>query len=270
MDQHVGMKAYARLEYVSLRLVRRFILSEKFINRVAAWLPYYRRSVNETFPSSIIAAYESAFRASGIALPALTVVEAGAGRTNVVAYGLAAAGANLVYALEPFVQFDATLDDKLLQRCYPNSLGLRDKVARITSFNELPDASIDLVVSNSVLEHVVDIDRFFADCHRALRPGARMVHLVDYRDHFFKYPYAFLTFDDSTWSRWLDPGDLPRWRLDDHVSAMERACFEVDVVSRNSKPEEFEQVRHMLAPRFASAGPQVAVTEALLVGRCRK
>lgn len=264
------MNAYARLEYVSLRLVRRFLLSEKLTNRIAAWLPYYRSSVNETSPESIVAAYQSALQASGVALENLCVVEAGAGRTNVVAYGLAAAGAKHVCAMEPFVRFDTALDGNLLRRCYPNSQGLREKVARATSFDELPEESIDLVVSNSVLEHVGDVDRFFADCHRVLRPGGVMVHLVDYRDHFFKYPYAFLTFDDSTWSRWLNPGDLPRWRMHDHVSAMGRACFDVDVVEQDSMPEEFARIKHMLAPRFASAGPDVAVTQALLVGRCRK
>lgn len=264
------MNAYARLEYVALRLIRRFLLSEKFIHRIAACLPYYRSSVNETSPESIVAAYQSALRASDISLEDLCVVEAGAGRTNVVAYGLATAGAKQVCAIEPFVRFDAALDDSLLQRCYPNSQSLRDKVSRVNSFDELPDESIDLVVSNSVLEHVGDLNRFFTDCHRVLRSGGRTVHLVDYRDHFFKYPYAFLTFDDSTWSRWLDPGDLPRWRMYDHVCAMEQADFDVEVVEQSSMPEEFARIKQLLAPRFASAGPDVAVTHALLVGRCRK
>ena len=35
----------------------------------------------------------------------------------------------------------------------------------------LQDASIDLAVSDYVLEHVDDPDAFFAECHRVLRPG---------------------------------------------------------------------------------------------------
>jgi SAM-dependent methyltransferase len=35
----------------------------------------------------------------------------------------------------------------------------------------LPDASVDLAVSDYVLEHVEDPDLFFSECHRVIRPG---------------------------------------------------------------------------------------------------
>ena len=38
----------------------------------------------------------------------------------------------------------------------------------------LSDASVDLVVSDSVLEHVQDPDLFFAECRRVLRPGGTL------------------------------------------------------------------------------------------------
>lgn len=45
----------------------------------------------------------------------------------------------------------------------------------------LPDQSFDLIFSISVVEHVTmpNLDAFFADLARILRPGGRMVHLID-------------------------------------------------------------------------------------------
>jgi ubiquinone/menaquinone biosynthesis C-methylase UbiE len=40
----------------------------------------------------------------------------------------------------------------------------------------LRDASVDLVVSRSVIEHLSDNDVFFANCARVLRPGGALVH----------------------------------------------------------------------------------------------
>ncbi|MEY2452109.1 MAG: hypothetical protein QOD92_1683 [Acidimicrobiaceae bacterium] len=39
----------------------------------------------------------------------------------------------------------------------------------------LPDASFDLMLSNQVLEHVVDPGRALDECHRLLRPGGSLV-----------------------------------------------------------------------------------------------
>src|SRR5262249_2556416 len=45
----------------------------------------------------------------------------------------------------------------------------------------LQDSAFDLVFSISVVEHVLqsDLDAFFADIARILRPGGRMLHLID-------------------------------------------------------------------------------------------
>lgn len=43
------------------------------------------------------------------------------------------------------------------------------------------DQQYDFVISNQVLEHVRDKDRFFAEVYRALKPGGRSVHLAPLR-----------------------------------------------------------------------------------------
>lgn len=46
---------------------------------------------------------------------------------------------------------------------------------------DLPDAYFNYVISVSVVEHVptTDLERFFADSARVLRPGGRLIHAID-------------------------------------------------------------------------------------------
>jgi len=41
-------------------------------------------------------------------------------------------------------------------------------------------AAFDLIFSNSVLEHVEDVNTFFGRCLRSLKPGSRMIHCIDW------------------------------------------------------------------------------------------
>lgn len=159
-----------------------------------------------------------------------TILEVGTGTTNGSCYELAALGADRAISLEPFVALNADADAKQMARSGMRPEELSSRVERLTSIAELPDASVDCILSNSVLEHVTDLDTLFAQLTRVLRPGGFMLHIVDYRDHFFRYPYYFLMWSRKAWNQWLNPGDLPRWRITDHVEAMKRCGLTVDVL----------------------------------------
>jgi SAM-dependent methyltransferase len=259
------MNALERAEYVTLRLVRRFVFSERMANRAARWLPYYASNQNEQKPEQIVSNYVDRLHAIGLHLQSRDILEVGAGRVNLVGYGLVAAGAASATLLEPYVAFDAKRDSLLL-KSHPDYAHIdRARVSRVPTFDEIKSGSVQVLLSNSVLEHVRDLTSFFRECKRVLAPDGIMLHLVDYRDHFFKYPYGFLIFSSKTWSRWLDPGDLPRWRLPDHVRAMRSAGFEVAELERASQPDAFEEVRDQLAPQFQSQNEDVEVTFAALM-----
>ena len=261
------MNALQRLEYVALRIVRRFVFNEHVANRLARWLPYYAPSIGEQQPERIVAQYGVELARGGRQLSGARILEVGSGRTNGVGYGLIAAGAASAVLLEPFVDFDAKRDGALRAASIALANVETAKIRRARSFAEIAPTSIDLLLSNSVLEHVRDTVTFFADCARVLAPGGVMLHRVDYRDHFFKYPYGFLTFSDATWSRWLDPGDLPRWRLPDHLSALVDAGFSVSVFDRQTQPDAFARVRPRLTGRFAQPVPDIDVTSAVLLAQ---
>lgn len=62
----------------------------------------------------------------------------------------------------------------------------------------VPDASFDAVLSTQVLEHVSDPQRYLSECHRALRPGGRL--LLSTHGIFYLHP------DPVDYWRWTSPG----------------------------------------------------------------
>lgn len=54
-----------------------------------------------------------------------------------------------------------------------------------TSHYPLPNASVDIIYSCAVLEHVHNLDLCFEEMARVLKPGGYMYHEVDLRDHIF-------------------------------------------------------------------------------------
>ncbi len=58
--------------------------------------------------------------------------------------------------------------------------GVTNVFAKIgASSDVLPDEHFDVLFSISVIEHVPQLDGFFTDCARLLKPGGRMIHLID-------------------------------------------------------------------------------------------
>lgn len=75
---------------------------------------------------------------------------------------------------------------------------------------DLPDQSVDLVLSTQVLEHVTDPERYLNECHRILRPGGRL--LLTTHGTMFYHPH---------------PTDLWRWTREGLVQIMRDALFDV-------------------------------------------
>lgn len=259
-------------EYVAARLARRHLFSAGFLARFGHWLPYYRANANQSDPGPVADAYAAALDKLGATDRASrNILEIGSGATNSVGYELLRRGMagdeGRVYLYEPLIRFDAVLDAQMQARMIAPAIAARAE--RVNALSGIPDGTVDIVLSNSVLEHVTDMDELLAAVIPKLRPSGLMVHAVDYRDHFFKYPYHFLLFGDAAWDRWLNPGDLPRWRLGDHLKAFRAHGLSSEVLGRESDPVEFARVRAHLASRFNPDDPDTAVTRAVIACRVR-
>ncbi len=245
------------LPYLVPRVIRRKCLPTAVPPALSQWLPGFRSNAGTQSCARVVNLYDQYLAPKfGAVWPRdRCVLEVGIGATNSSAYEVAARGAKSAIAFEPFVPLDPALDATLLAECAQRhqlpATTITAQVERHTSLAPVADASIDLVLSNSVLEHVADMDALTRELRRVLAPGGAMLHLVDYRDHFFRYPYHHLLWSDATWNRWLNPGDLPRWRIRDHVECFERHGFLVETLRATSLVAEFEKVRRRIHPRFA-------------------
>lgn len=105
----------------------------------------------------------------------------------------------------------------------------------------------DLVVSNSVLEHVADLDEVASACAAITRPDGLNIHHVDLRDHYFRYPFEMLCYSEATWRRWLNASNnLNRLRLPEYRRVFDSHFGEVDI----------EVLEHLREP-FRSARPRI-------------
>ncbi len=241
----------SNLEYVPLRLARRFLFTDRFLARMGRFLPYYRTNQGQTSPEPIVDAYEALLARKGLSLSDAAVLEIGCGATNGTGYELAGRFGARWTGLEPYAAFDADLDARIRE-----DVAARHPAADFTSavrtaaFGGLPDASFDLILSNSVLEHVFDLAGLLTECFRVLAPGGAMLHRVDYRDHFFKYPFHFLQFSEKTWQGLVGPGDLTRRRFPEHLALMAEAGFTVEPLEITRDSEAFDRIRKHLHPAF--------------------
>jgi SAM-dependent methyltransferase len=124
------------------------------------------------------------------------------------------------------------------QADYLASVGIRYVAPGDARATGLPDGSIDVAVSTSVLEHVdePDIRAICDELRRVLAPGGLCSFAIDYHDHYAGSDPAidgvnFLRFDDAAWKRWNCALQFQnRLRHLDFVALFEEAGFElVDV-----------------------------------------
>ena len=254
----MSLPRFADLPYLALRFIRRTCFPTAIPRSISAFLPGFRSNRGTHSSASVVNLYDQYLAPKlGAAWPSgRTVLEVGIGATNSSCYELAARGADRALAFEPFVPIDAPCDAALLAECsqrhHLSTDAVAGKVQRLTTLADVPDRSIGLILSNSVLEHVGDIDALARELRRILAPGGAMLHLVDYRDHFFKYPYHHLLWSAAVWDRWLNPGDLPRWRISDHVESFQRQGLRTEVLRESPLAAEFAKVRARIHPHFAS------------------
>jgi hypothetical protein len=143
-----------------------------------------------------------------------------------------------------------------------------------------PDA-VDVVFSNSVLEHVPGpvIEAMFVESARILSPNGVMFHSVNCGDH---YAYTdskisqlhYLQFSEGDWERWNNAFLYQnRLRASDFTAMARDAGFAIEIDTSRPHPQRLKQLEAITVhPSFAEKYPrdQLAITSIDFVARTPK
>jgi hypothetical protein len=112
---------------------------------------------------------------------------------------------------------------------------------------------VDLVVSNSVFEHLKDPEMITSQLAQMTKPMGSQLHFIDLRDHYFKYPFEMLCYREQTWNNWLNPtSHLNRLRTGDYRNIFSAAFQEVKIVTDAHDLDNFLLVRPRIIKDFLS------------------
>jgi hypothetical protein len=266
--------------YVVPRLIRHF-LPERIVRFMLLRSMIIKPGLETVDPDGAISRYLQVLSSRQISIRGKRALVFGYGGRFDIGVGLLAAGADFVALTERYAPPDEPHNLAVMRHnpAYVIQVGgvarpHPDHMQLVTGdIRALPPPTgsqlFDLVVSNSVYEHLEDADGITKALLGWTAPAGVHVHFVDLRDHYFKYPFEMLTFSERTWRRLLDPtSHHNRLRLWNYRQIFE-ACFEsVEIEVLALDKVAFAEARHRIRPEFVSGDPaQDAATLVRIVAR---
>jgi hypothetical protein len=265
------------IDYLVLRTLRR-MAPQKVVDWMLDRGVYLRPGRDTRQPEASVQAYCDAAARAGQSITGKRVLVFGYGGSLGVALGLLEAGARHVCLQDPFapvriVHHRALPADRMTRFFRPGPRDWQPDPDRVTIVREaLPDlaargeAMVDWIVSNSVFEHVADVEANVAACARLTRPSGISLHRIDLRDHFFKYPFEMLCYSDRIWARWLNAGNnLNRWRLPQYLAVFARYFDDVKIEVVRSLPAQFALAKPRIRPGFLSGDDALDATALIAI-----
>ena len=251
------------LPYLIPRLARHF-LPEKAVRFLLLRSLVIHPGLETLDPQAAVQRYVDLLAERNDPLPGKRVMVFGYGGRFDIGVGLLEAGAASVVLCERFAPPDDAHNRLLLPR-YADFLTLEqgrvrprgDRMTLLEGDIRLVQPAdipfVDLIISNSVFEHVDDVEGIAKALASLTRPGGLNIHFVDLRDHFFKYPFEMLRYSKSTWYGWLNPSsNHNRYRLWDYRRAFEAAFGKVELTVIERDEEAFQKVLPGIRPEFRS------------------
>jgi ubiquinone/menaquinone biosynthesis C-methylase UbiE len=143
---------------------------------------------------------------------------------------------------------------------------------------QLPDASVDVVFSNSVLEHVPGpvIDDCFREARRILKPGGIVFHSVNCGDHYAYVDRSisqlhYLKYSEPAWQKWNNAFLYQnRLRAEDFTAMAKNSGFVIEIDTSRPHPTRLKQLDEIrVHPWFSErySRDQLAITSIDFVGR---
>jgi hypothetical protein len=256
------------LPYIVPRLVRHF-LPEKLTRFLLLRSLIIRPGLETADPEAAVQRYVNVLRSHNETLLAKRILVFGYGGRYDIGVGLLEAGAGNVLLCDKRASPDNAHNAGLLPRheAYLTSERgilrprgdrmklLQQDILRVRPSKEYP--AVDLVVSNSVYEHLEDVDGTTRTLSAWTEPDGLQIHFVDLRDHFFSYPFEMLKYSAGSWRRWLNPtSNHNRFRLRDYHRVFEMYFEKVEIEVLERDQAGFDRAKSGIRPEFMSGNPQ--------------
>ena len=235
--------------------VVRFLLLRKWI---------IRPGLETREPQDAIHRYQTCLAERDLSLKGKRVMVFGYGGRFDIGLSLLDAGVGSVVLFEKYAQPDHAHNQALLPRYHPyltqEGNQVRPSGAKLSlleaDIREIASADLapfDLIVSNSVYEHLDDVEEITRALAALTKPDGLQIHFVDLRDHFFKYPFEMLCYSETAWRRWLNPSsNHNRYRVWDYRQVFERHFEDVELSVLQRDEAGFQKARPRIRPEFIS------------------
>jgi SAM-dependent methyltransferase len=249
------------LDYLVLRLVRRH-LPDRLVHQLLQRRIFIKPGLETTAPAEAAQRFIGAADAAGASVRGRTALLFGYGGRFGVGLELLRAGARHVVLLDPYAVPLTAVNRELAaqggpyltlsdSQPLPNPEWLTVVHAPLQRYLADGGKPVDLVFSNSVLEHVDNLAAVVPELARVTAPGGQQFHFIDMRDHFFKHPFEMLCHSEKVWRWFLNPGsNLNRLRTRDYERLFSSSFSKVTIEPLASDIPAFRAARARIRPEF--------------------
>jgi len=252
------------LSYLVPRLLRHFI-PEKLVRILLLRNMFIKSGLETRDPFAAVQRYVDALLERGLSFHGKRVLIFGYGGRFNIGFNLLKMGASHVVLCDKYVSPDNRYNQHLFAfedkyfvstnnrlRPHPEWMTLIETDIRDPPVLAMLEP-VDIVLSNSVYEHLEDVEGITRSLAALTKPDGLHIHFIDLRDHYFKYPFEMLRFSEKTWRRWLNPSsNHNRYRLWNYRDVFNSCFGEVVIKIRIRNDEAFQKLLPYIRPEFIS------------------
>jgi len=250
------------LRYIILRLIRHFI-PESVARYLLKQRWIIRPGLESSDPSAAVTQYLKTLEAHGKSIQGKRVLLFGYGGRFAVAVELLKRGAGHVVLCDHFVLLDHQRNMELLPEYEMYLKQEHNEVQPRSEFitllhGDIRDMAIqsqisqvDCILSTSVYEHLDDVDGITQALANLTSQQGFHLHFIDLRDHYFKFPFEMLTFNETIWKSFLNPtSNLNRFRLRDYQKIFEKYFNQLHIHVISREEDAFRVAQARIRPEF--------------------